>query len=104
VVCGIAKPYSFFNVLEKNKIDFTNKLIFTDHQAYAAKEVQLIRKKFYDTNAFSVVTTHKDAVKLTNYAKELDDIDIYYLKIALKIENREKFENILINKMNNKTN
>lgn len=104
VVCGIAKPYSFFNVLEKNKIDFTNKLIFTDHQAYAEKEVQLIRKKFYDTNAFSVVTTHKDAVKLTNYSKELDDIDIYYLKIALKIENKEKFENILINKMNNKTN
>jgi len=105
VVCGIAKPYSFFNVLEKNKIDFTNKLIFTDHQAYAEKEVQLIRKKFYDTNAFSVVTTHKDAVKLTNYSKELDDIDIYYLKIALKIENKEKFESILINKMNNnKTN
>lgn len=104
VVCGIAKPYSFFNVLEKNKVDFTNKLIFTDHQTYTEKEVQLIRKKFYDTNAFSVVTTHKDAVKLTNYSKELDDIDIYYLKIELKIENKEKFESILINKMYNKTN
>jgi len=104
VVCGIAKPYSFFNVLEKNKVDFTNKLIFPDHQNYTDKEVQLIRKKFYDTNAFSVVTTHKDAVKLTNYSKELDDIDIYYLKIELKIENKEKFESILRNKMYNKTN
>ena len=96
VVCGIAKPYSFLKVLENNGIDFTNKLLFKDHKNYLHKEVETIRKKFYSTNAQSVLTTQKDAVKLTRYAKELDDIDIYYLKIDLIIEQEDDFKNHLL--------
>ncbi|GJQ62245.1 MAG: tetraacyldisaccharide 4'-kinase [Melioribacteraceae bacterium] len=93
VVCGIAKPYSFLKILEEHRIDISNKELFTDHKFYTEKEIQDIRKLFYSFNAHSVLTTQKDAVKLTQYAKELDDIDIYYLKIALKIEEEEKFIN-----------
>ena len=93
VVCGVANPQSFFNVLRDKGISTTNKLIFGDHKKYTNKEVQLIRKKFYDTNSYSVLTTQKDAVKLTNYAIELDDIDFYYLKIELNFEEQEKFNN-----------
>jgi len=100
VVCGIARPFSFLNVLEKNKIDFTNKMIFDDHKNYSHKEVQLIRKKFYDTNAYSVLTTQKDAVKFIQYSKELDDIDIYYLKIELKLDDQKNFNDIIINSIN----
>ena len=75
-------------------------MLFTDHKDYDLKEVNLIRKKFYDTNTHSVITTQKDAVKLTNYAKELDDIDIYYLKIELRIEDDEKFRNQILNIFN----
>ncbi|MFH1198218.1 MAG: tetraacyldisaccharide 4'-kinase [bacterium] len=96
VVCGIARPYSFLNVLEKNKINITNKLLFDDHQEYTVKEVQQIRKKFYDTNSFSVLTTQKDAVKLAAFSRELDDIDIYYLKIDLMVENNEEFNKRII--------
>jgi len=92
VVCGIARPYSFLNALEKNRIDITNKLLFEDHKDYTVKEIQLIRKRFYDTNSFSVLTTQKDAVKLASYSRELDDVDIYYLKIDLKIENSDEFK------------
>ncbi len=91
IVCGIARPHSFFGVLEQNNIDFANKMIFTDHKDYTEKEVQAIRKQFYDTNAQSVLTTQKDAVKFSKYSKELDDIDIYYLKIELKIEEEKSF-------------
>lgn len=91
IVCGIARPYSFFGVLEQNNIDFANKMIFTDHKDYNLKEVQSIRKQFYDTNAYSVLTTQKDAVKFSKFSKELDDIDIYFLKIELKIEEEEIF-------------
>lgn len=100
VVCGIARPYSFLNVLEKNKIDFTNKMIFDDHKNYTSKEIQLIRKKFYDSNAYSVLTTQKDAVKFNQYSKELDDIDIYYLKIELKLDDQENFNKIIFNSIN----
>lgn len=96
VVCGIARPFSFLKVLENNGIDFTNKLLFADHKNYTNKEVETIRKKFYSSNAHSVLTTQKDAVKLTRYSKELDDIDIYYLKIDLIIEQKDEFKNHLL--------
>ncbi len=92
VICGIARPYSFLHILENNNIDITNKILFPDHKYYSLNEVQKIRKEFYDTNSHSVLTTQKDAVKLTKYAKELDDIDIYYLKIAVEFDQKEKFE------------
>ena len=96
IVSGIAKPFSFMHILEMNNIDFTNKLLFPDHKDYSIKEVEEIRKKFYSTNAFSVLTTQKDAVKLSEYSKELDDIDIYFVKIELKIENQTEFEKKLM--------
>lgn len=96
VICGIARPYSFIRVLEEHSIDVKNKILFPDHKEYTIKEIQEIRKKFYDTNSFSVLTTQKDAVKLTNYSKDLDDIDIYYLKIELKLEKEEQFRNELL--------
>jgi len=96
VVCGVANPHSFYNILRDKGVSTTNKLQFADHKKYTNKEVQLIRKKFYDTNAYSVLTTQKDAVKLTNYSLELDDIDIYYLKIELAFEEKEKFDNNIL--------
>ncbi|MBN1300937.1 MAG: tetraacyldisaccharide 4'-kinase [Melioribacteraceae bacterium] len=101
VVCGIARPYSFLRILEEYSIDIKNKLLFTDHKNYTLKEVQNIRRKFYNTNSFSVLTTQKDAVKLTNYSRELDDIDIYYLKIGLKLNNEEEFKSELEKVFNN---
>lgn len=99
VVCGIARPYSFLNVLEKNNIDIKNKMILPDHKKYSLNEIQTIRKKFYDSNANSVLTTQKDAVKLIKFSKDLDDIDIFYLKIELKIDNTDLFEKFLLNKI-----
>ncbi len=100
VVCGIARPYSFLNALEMNKIDITNKMIFDDHKNYSLKEVNDIRKKFYDTNSYSVLTTQKDAVKFIKYSKELDDIDIFYLKIELKLDEQNKFDELILKSLN----
>lgn len=99
VVSGIANPYSFLNILRQTNVDTTNKMIFKDHKRYLLKEIENIRKKFYSTNSHSVVTTEKDAVKLSNYSKELDDIDIFYLKIILKMDDEVKFKNFLLNKI-----
>lgn len=97
IICGIAQPFSFLSRLEKNNIDFKNKLLFNDHKNYTENDIQKIRKQFYDTNSYSVLTTQKDAVKLSRYSKELDDIDIYYLKIELELEKEEEFLEILTN-------
>lgn len=96
VVSGIANPFSFLNALAQTNVDTSNKLIFRDHKSYTIKEVQLIRKEFYATNSHSVVTTEKDAVKLITFSKELDDMDIFYLKIALEMDEEESFTNFLL--------
>ena len=101
VISGIARPYSFLNRLEQNKIDITNKILFPDHQNYTEKEIEMIRKEFYKTNSYSVVTTQKDAVKLSNFSKQLDDIDIYYLKIELVVEDEINFKELIFNIFNN---
>ena len=89
VVCGIAKPFSFIKALEDSNINTKNKIVFKDHKDYNIKEIELIRKKFYETNSHSVLTTQKDAVKLSEFSNELDAIDIYYLKIEMKFEDEK---------------
>ena len=100
VVSGIAKPFSFLNVLEKNNIDIQNRLLFPDHKYYTEKEVEKIRKEFYASNSYSVLTTQKDAVKLTRFSRELDDIDIYFLKIEVAFEEEEKFNERILSIFN----
>ncbi len=100
VVSGIANPKSFLNVLSQTNVDTSNKLIFRDHKNYTINDVQEIRKKFYTTNSHSVVTTEKDAVKLTSYAVELDDIDIFYLKIKMKMDDESSFRNFILKNIN----
>jgi len=95
VVSGIATPFSFLNILRQTKVDTQNKLIFKDHKRYTYNDVQRIRQLFYSTNSHSVVTTEKDAVKLTKFSRELDDIDIYYLKIKFSLDDEEAFKGFI---------
>ena len=101
VVSGIANPQSFLNVLGNVHVNTQNKLIFRDHKNYTLREVQQIRKRFYTTNSHSVVTTEKDAVKLSRFNREFDDVDIFYLKINLCMDDEESFKQYLIYKLNN---
>ena len=82
------------------KVDTQNQILFVDHKDYSIKDIQKIRKEFYMTNSHSVVTTQKDAVKLMEFSKELDDIDIFYLKIKLKLDEEEKFKEFISNNLN----
>ena len=99
VVSGIANPFSFLNILQQTNVNTTNKMIFRDHKDYTHKEVRQIRKQFYATNAFSVVTTQKDAVKLSKFALEFDDIDIFYLEIEIRMDEQQKFEDYILQKL-----
>jgi len=100
VVSGIANPTSFLTILNEVGVSTKNKIIFRDHKNYTQKEVQQIRKEFYQTNSHSVVTTEKDAVKLLQYSKEFDDIDIFYLKITLCMDDEESLLGYLSEKLN----
>ena len=95
VVSGIATPFSFLNILKQTKVDTKNKLIFKEHKRYTYNDVHRIRQLFYSTNSHSVVTTEKDAVKLTKFSREMDDIDIYYLKIKFCLDDEDAFKGLI---------
>jgi tetraacyldisaccharide 4'-kinase len=101
VVSGVANPHSFLNALKQSNISTLHTLIFKDHKKYSEKEIQKIRKEFYAVNAHSVITTHKDAVKFAQFSEQLDDIDLYYLKIVMDFDNGKEFDEFIINKINN---
>lgn len=106
IVSGIAYSHSFLNALHHLNIDTKAKIEFRDHKNYDRNDIEKIRKEFYASNAHCVITTQKDAVKLLHFKKELDDVDIYYLKIKMNFKNPEGFENYIlqkINELNNKS-
>jgi len=100
VISGVANPFSFINALEQTNVDTQNRIIFKDHKNYTLDEIKKIRKEFYSTNSHSVVTTEKDAVKLSKFSKELDDIDIYFLKIELEMDEPNLFKEFILNLLN----
>lgn len=100
VVSGIANPESFITALDNIDINTDYKIVFGDHRDYSDEDIQKIRKMFYSTNSYSVITTEKDAVKLARYSKELDDIDIYFLRIKLQLDDEKGFNSFLEQKIN----
>ncbi|MDY0079866.1 MAG: tetraacyldisaccharide 4'-kinase [Ignavibacteriaceae bacterium] len=99
VVSGIANPYSFINALKKINIETANHIVLRDHKFYTEDDIKRIRKEFYALNVHSVITTQKDAVRLFSYLKELDDIDIFYLKIEIRFDNEKEINNIILNRV-----
>lgn len=100
IVSGIANPYSFINALKQTNVDTSNQIIFPDHKTYTLKEIQKIRSGFYRTNSHSVITTQKDAVKLIKYSDAFDDVEIFYLKIELEMEDKKGFKDFILSKIN----
>jgi len=59
-VCGIARPQRFLDSLKQQGITVKNQLLFPDHYRYQHNDLKQIMGK-----GLPVVTTEKDAVKLT---------------------------------------
>ena len=85
---GIGNPENFFDLLKNNKIDILKKISFPDHHIYSEHELKNLINKSEENNTI-LITTEKDYFRIKeNYKK-----DINYLKIRVKIENRNQFIN-----------
>ncbi len=60
-VCGIARPQRFLDSLDQQGMTVEDQMIFPDHHRYQSSDVERITGK-----GLPVVTTEKDAVKLTS--------------------------------------
>jgi tetraacyldisaccharide 4'-kinase len=72
-VCAIGQPESFFNFLEPN-FEIINKISYEDHHLYKKEELEKIKG--------IIVTTEKDAVKMT----ECNRKDIYAMKLKTDLD------------------
>jgi tetraacyldisaccharide 4'-kinase len=64
-VAGIARPERFFTALQEQGYELLRALPFPDHHWFAATDLDRIRAAVRDTGADLVVTTEKDAVRMT---------------------------------------
>ena len=64
-VCGVAQPASFSATLAELELAPEQTLAFRDHHRYTARDVALIQRSAEATGGSWILTTEKDAVKLT---------------------------------------
>ena len=92
--CAIANPKPFVEELKKHykTVDF---LHFTDHHAYTKNDIKAILKRYTDLGGEKkiIVTTEKDAARLTNspYLCQFETMPLYDLPVEVRFLEKEKF-------------
>jgi len=92
--CGIAHPEPFVEELIKQHktVDF---LRFADHHAFTNEDINSILGRFdsLEGDKKIIVTTEKDAARLTNspYLCQFEDVPLYDLPVGVRFHEEEKF-------------
>ena len=98
--CGIANPKPFVDELKKHfkTIDF---LQFADHHTYSENDVKTILNRFEDLSGEKkiIVTTEKDAARLTNspYLCQFETVPLFDLPVSVHFHEEEKFNKEILN-------
>ncbi len=93
-LAGIGNPTNFFNLLEKNNLIIKQKLTFPDHYEFSKSDIRKIINLSKEKNC-QIIMTEKDYFK-NNVPK--DEI-FQYLKVSLKVNNKEKLINSILKKI-----
>lgn len=86
---GIANPHSFRNSIANLGGVIKGELIFPDHHWYTDKDIEKIRTEAMRLSADAVITTEKDAVRLTDIHTLTDiknDLNILALQVEMEID------------------
>ncbi len=83
---GIGNPINFFDLLVKNGVELSEKIIFPDHYNYSKEELDKLVNNAQEKNAI-LLTTEKDYFRINQNFKKV----INYLKIEVEIKNKNKF-------------
>ena len=98
--CGIANPNPFVEELKKHykTVDF---LQFADHHAYTKEDLTNLLKRFegIESEKKIIVTTEKDAARLTNspYLCQFESAPLYDLPVSVRFHEEEKFNETILN-------
>ena len=81
---GIAEPSHFFAMLEDAGLKISGNIAFADHCRYGEKEIAEIVLQKNLAQAEYLITTEKDAVKLSPYLKGLGDVYVAVLEVEIR--------------------
>ncbi len=90
--CGLGNPDNFFMRLRPDEINVTDTKAFPDHHVYVQKDITGIESLARKSQAEALLTTAKDAVKLSNLTFE---IPLYVVEIEMKLDDEGAFAAML---------
>ncbi len=95
--CSLGDPQSLRKTLINLGADVLENIAFMDHHCYNRDDIARIVQRCRDNSLSTLVTTEKDAVKLTSLIAFFDqDMEVLSLKINIRITQKEyEFKNIL---------
>jgi len=83
--CAIADPEAFGDSLARAGAQVVRRFDFMDHHAYTVEDLSVLRDFCRANGIDTVVTTHKDAVKINDRANVWEEIKVARLNIGLTI-------------------
>jgi len=90
--CGLGNPENFWATLQKSKVDIRGTRGFADHYSYSQKDIDDLVRSATDSGAMILLTTAKDAVKLSNLKF---GIPCFVVEIEIVIDEDSEFRNLL---------
>ena len=90
--CGIGNPSNFFRQLELDGLQIVEQRSFPDHNYYKQDDVLNLEKKARSVGAEALVTTAKDAVRLTELKFTLPCL---VAEIDMFIDDHEAFKELI---------
>jgi tetraacyldisaccharide 4'-kinase len=94
--CGVGNPQSFFNHLRRTGFELALQRTFRDHHNYQQSDVDRLVAEARANGAVSIITTAKDAVKLSSLHFE---ISCYVLEIRISIEDEAQLIQMIRNQL-----
>lgn len=92
LVSGVGRPKAFEKLFGNFKINIVDHLIFPDHHLYTKNDLSAIERKAKQAQAQMIITTEKDAVKLTEWKPE---IPVFMSRLELaSVQLEELYETI----------
>lgn len=84
--CGIARPLRFAETLHQSGLEVVSLLPFPDHHPYPRVSLEKIIRTGRRLGTDALITTSKDAVKISGRVDELGATPAYVLEVGLDIE------------------
>jgi tetraacyldisaccharide 4'-kinase len=107
--CGIARPDNFTRMLTKSRYEPMETMAFADHHRYESGDMMRLVKHAHHIGANGLVTTEKDAVKITQamraQLREIGPLIVARLKVELLNEKESLGQLVaMVNKLDRRRN